>query len=249
MATENLGFGVTVDLENEEEILCKVVNDPKWKFGMTGPNDEGANTANVIAIYNKADNLKDTLISKFSFGLAGPKLSFQTHLVFTNKRLIVIPYANQKRTKEEMYTTRSLYYNKDIAGACAFMEANDTFYNECVSAHFKLTPVKGVNLNSLYFLLQLKLSKEELKAVSASMRKQVSDKNRVKNKIDKVNLLADKIEHDSFFDAFATQARVEAWKSKQKKSLNKKSVLGDKSILPLRDYLVWQINDAIAEAK
>jgi hypothetical protein len=244
MATENLDFGVSVDLENGEEILCKIVNDPKWLFGMTGPNDEGANTVDVIALYDKADSFKDTFISKISLGFAGPKLTFQTHLVFTNKRLILIPYANQKRTKTEMYTTRSLYYNKDIKGACASHTSNDTMYAECINAYFELTPVKGVDLKGLYINLRLKLSREELVAVSASMQRQASNQRRM----DKVDNLASQIEYDNFFDAFTTQARVETWKSKVKKA-NKNSVLGDKSILPMRDFLVWLINNTVTEAK
>ena len=244
MSTVDLGFGVSVDLENGEEIVCKIVNDPKWLFGMTGPNNEGANTIDVIALYNKADNFKDTLLSKLSFGFAGPKLNYQAHLVFTNKRLIVIPYANQKRTKTEMYTTRSLYYNKDIKGAEAAHTANDKMYNECICAWFEPTPVKGVNLKGMYFMLQLKLSKEELAAVSKSMQQQIANKKKVK----RVEELASNIEHDGFFDAFTTKARVETWKSKVKK-MNKISVLGDKSILPIRDYLVWTVNDAVANAR
>ena len=54
--------------------------------------------------------------------------------------------------------------------------------------------------------------------------------------------------YDSFFDAFTTQARVDVWKSNVKK-MSKISVLGDKSILPIRDYLVWLINNTAAEAK
>jgi len=244
MAKVDLGYNLSIELESGEEILCKIVNDPKWLFGMTGPNNEGANTVDVFALFNKADNLKDTLISKFSFGFAGPKLKFQTHLVFTNKRLIMIPYANQKRTKDEMYTTRSLYYKKDITGACAAHTANDSMYAECICAWFELTPAKGVDLNGLYFMLQLKLSKEELVEVSKSMQRQVENKKRIK----RVEELASQIEYDGFFDAFTTQARVDIWKSKVKK-MNKISVLGDKSILPIRDYLVWTINNYVAEAK
>ena len=244
MATENLGFDISVNLEDGEEILCKCINDPKWLFGMTGPNNEGANTVDVIAIYDKADNFKDTLISKLTFGFAGTKLTFQSHLVFTNKRLIVIPYPNQKRTKAENYTTRSFYYNKDIKGAEATKTSGDNMYAECITAWFKLVPVKGVDIKGLWFTLQLKLSKEELAAVSASMQAQANNQKRM-NRVDN---LAGQIEHDNFFDAFTTQARVESWKSKVKNA-NKKSVLGDKSILPMRDFLVWLINNSVAEAK
>jgi len=67
-------------------------------------------------------------------------------------------------------------------------------------------------------------------------------------KIKRVEELASQIEYDGFFDSLTTHARVDMWKSKVNK-MNKISVLGDKSILPVRDYLVWTINQCVANAK
>jgi len=243
MAAEDLGFGISIDLESGEEIIFKIVNDPQWLFGMTGPNNEGANTVDVLGFYEKADTFAQTLISRLTLGFAGTKLTFQTHLVITNKRLIIIPYANQKRTKEEMYQTRSYYFGKDIARAEASRTSNDNMYAECISAWFELKPVKGVDIKGLSFMFQLKLSKGELAAVSASMQTQVANQKRM----NRVDHLESQIEYDGFFDALTTKTRVELWKSKVK-AANKKSVLGDKSILPVRDYVVWTINEVVRGA-
>jgi hypothetical protein len=116
-------------------------------------------------------------------------------------------------------------------------------YAECINAWFKIVPVKGVDLKGLEFMLRLNLTKEEMTAVSVSMQAQAASQKKVK----RVEELASQIAYDNFFDAFTTQARVDMWKSNVKK-MNKISVLGDKSILPIRDYLVWLINNTAAEA-
>jgi hypothetical protein len=104
--------------------------------------------------------------------------------------------------------------------------------------------IKLVVDKGLEFMLRLNLTKEEMTAVSVSMQAQTANQNKIK----RVEELASQIAHDDFFDAFTTQARVDLWKSNVKK-MSKISVLGDKSILPIRDYLVWLINDTCGNAK
>jgi hypothetical protein len=241
MTKVDLGYGLSIDLENGEEIIFKCINDPND----LGWRKAGDSTVMFISgIYDKADTLGQTLLSRFTFGFAGPKLIFNTQLVITNKRMVMIPFPNSKRTKTENYTTRTLYFGKDIKGARATRIDNDKMYAECINAWFEITPVKGVDLKGLYFMLRLNLTQEETIAVSKSMQQQAANQKKIK----RVEELASQIEHDGFFDAFTTQARVESWKSNVKK-MNKISVLGDKSILPIRDYLVWLINDAAGNVK
>ena len=241
MATVDLGYNLSVDLESGEDILFKCINDPNnldWK------KDDDSSPMYVSAVYGKADTLGQTILSRLTLGLAGTKLIFNTQLIITNKRMILIPFPNSKRTKTENYTTQTISFKEDIKGAEATHTDNDKMYAECINAWFKILPKKGVDLKGLEFMLRLNLSKEEMTAVSASMQRQAANQ----NKINRVQELSSQIEYDNFFDAFTTQARVDMWKSNVKK-MSKISVLGDKSILPIRDYLVWLINNTAAEAK
>ena len=241
MAKVDLGFGISVDLENGEEIVFKCINDPSntgWK------KDGDPSNLIVQGLYDKCDTLGQTILSKLTFGFAGQKLAFNTQLVITNKRIVLIPYPNSKKTKTENYTTQTFYFNEDVKGAEAAHTDNDTMYAECINAWVKLIPVKGVDLNGFRLALVLNLSKEEMTAVSASMQRQAANQQKIK----RVEELASQIEYDGFFDSLTTHARVDIWKSKVNK-MNKISVLGDKSILPVRDYLVWTINDCINKAK
>jgi hypothetical protein len=65
MATVKLDFDTSVDLEAGEEILL-------------------ANVPLIRALYKKGKTFKETLITSFSFGFAGPKQHFMCNLVITN---------------------------------------------------------------------------------------------------------------------------------------------------------------------
>ena len=235
MAAENLGYDLSIDLESGEEILFKCINDPNntgWK------KDDDSSMLVVQPNYWKCDTIGQTILSALTLGIVGPKLVFNSQLVITNKRMVLIPFPNSKRTKTENYTTQAFYFKKDIKGARPWRTDNDSMYAECIDAWLELIPVKGVNLKGLTLSLKLNLSKEEMTEVANSMRRQMANQKKIK----RVEELASQIEYDGFFDAFTTKARVDIWKSNVKK-MNKISVLGDKSILPIRDYLVWLIND------
>ena len=240
MATVDLGYNLSIDLESGEEILFKCINDPNnagWK------KDDDSSMLIVQPAYYKHDNIGHFLLSMFTLGFAGPRMVFNSQLIITNKRMVLIPFPNSKRTKTENYTTQTFCFKKDIKGAEADKREDNT-YAECINTRIKIIPMKGVDLKDLHLLLNLNLSKEEMTAVSKSMQEQAANQQRVR----RVEELASQIAHDNFFDAFTTQARVEMWKSNVKK-MNKISVLGDKSILPIRDYLVWLINNTAAGAK
>jgi len=241
MAKVDFGYNLSIDLESGEEILFKCINDPNnldWKKeGDTSPMF-------VSADYDKADSLGQTILSRLTLGFAGQKLIFNTQLIITNKRIVLIPFPNSKKTKTENYTTQTFYFDKDIKGAEPHHTENDTMYAECINAWLKIIPMKGVDLKGLGFMLRLNLSKEEMKAVSESMQRQVANQQKVK----RIEEISSQIAYDNFFDAFTTQASVEMWKSNVKK-MSKISVLGDKSILPIRDYLVWLINNTAIQAK
>jgi ABC-type uncharacterized transport system YnjBCD ATPase subunit len=199
----------------------------------------------MMALYEKGETLKDTLISKFSFGFAGPKLNFKCNLVITNKRLAVVPYPNQKMTKDEMYKTRSLYYHKDIVGAEVSHAAMDTAYEEVIIAYLTVKPAKGVDLRGLFFSVSLNLSREEMAAVAKSMKAQHERKQAANAALQSQTLAFLKTSNLTLSESF----KVGMYEEILKKAAKGKGHNPDVSILPMRDFLIWTINQAIADAK
>ena len=236
MAVVNLEFDTSIDLESGEEILFKCINNPKVLFGYVG---EGSKLMDVVAMFKKCDSLGQTLLSKFTLGIAGPKLKFQTNIVITNKRLVLLPLPKQKRIKDEMYTTQSFYYNKDIKGAKALHTNLDKEPTSSSDGYFELEPVKGVDLKGLWFSLRLKLTQEELNNFAAAAS--------TYEKLD--NDLTYKLLDLDYIDLQMRMADFKSSISGKKGAGYTGAFTGGKSILPVRDYLVWLINTSAAEAK
>ena len=236
MAKTDLGYGVSIDLENGEEIVFKCINDPKVLYGYA---DSGENLMDIIAMFKKGDNTTQTLLSRLTFGFAGEKLTFRTNVVVTNKRLVLLPFPNQKKNKEEMYTIQSYYYNKDIKGAKSLQTHLDKEPTSSYSGFCDIEPVKGVDIKGLTFSLKLKLTQEELNDFAKAAREY--------EKLD--NMLTDKLFNLEYLHL---QVKMAAFKEsiKGKKGAGYTGAMtGGKSVLPARDFLVWVINQCVAEAK
>ena len=236
MAVVNLEFGTSIDLESGEEILFKCINNPKVLFGYVG---EGSNLMDIMAAYKKADTFGQTLLTKLTLGIAGAKLTFRTNIVITNKRLVLIPFPKQKRTKGEMYTTQSFYYNKDIKGARALHTHLDKEPTSSSDGYFELEPVKGVDLKGLSFSLRIKLTQEELNKFAAAAS--------TYEKLD--NNLTYKLLDLDYIDLQVRMAEFKSSISGKNGAGYTGAFTGGKSVLPVRDYLVWLINTSVAEAK
>jgi len=235
MTKVDLEFGISIDLEDGEEIVFKCINDPKVLYGYT---DSGQNLADIMAMYKKGENAMQTLLSKLTFGFAGEKLSFRTNIVITNKRLVLLPFPKQKKTKDEMYAIQSYYYKKDIKGAKSLHEHLDKEPTSSSMGFLELESANGVDLKGLSLNLRLKLTQEELNNFARAASSYAKLDNQLTDKLFDLDYLPLQVQMAALKDSI-----------KGKKGAGYTGAMtGGKSVLPVRDLLVMLINQCVANA-